>query len=123
MKRLIKQASGEYICLHSINTKSGEPIEFIARLSSNKLYFSIIQEHDFCSSSFYDGPDFEEAFSMYIDILLAFKDILSAENVAKHKSDFIYRANKLIVDMHDYKLSQQHTPYQKQQLFLGNNDF
>ena len=60
---------------------------------------------------------------MYIDILLAFKDILSAENVAKHKSDFIYRANKLIVDMHDYKLSQQHTPYQKQQLFLGNNDF
>ena len=66
MKRLVKKASGEYICLHSISTKSGEPIEFIARLSSNRLYFSIIQEHNFCSSSFYDGPDFEEAFSMYM---------------------------------------------------------
>ena len=123
MKRLVKKASGEYICLHSISTKSGEPIEFIARLSSNRLYFSIIQEHNFCSSSFYDGPDFEEAFSMYIDILLAFKDVLTAEQVSKHKPDFIYKANKLVVDTHDYKISQQKTPYQKQKLFIGNNDF
>ena len=123
MKRLVKTASGEYICLHSIRTKSGEPIEFIARLSSNRLYFSIIQEHKFCSSSFYDGPDFEEAFSMYIDILLAFKDVLTAEQVSKHKPDFIYKANRLVVDTHDYKISQQKTPYQKQKLFLGNNDF
>lgn len=118
MKRLVKLAS-YYITLHSFIGKTLEPVEFSARIVSNKIQYSIIVEHQFYNSSFYDGSSFEDAFEFYIDIVIAFKNVQYAEYVRRQKQRFLEKARRLLYEVTESKYREQHTPYFKKPLFLG----
>ena len=122
MKQLKKTASYS-INLHRILLDSGDMIEFEARIIANQVWYTIVQEHQFCSSSFYNGNDFDKAMKMYIEIVTAFKGIAMAEDVSKRKSDFLNKANQLVSEEKEYKSMEQHTIIHRRPLFLGNNDF
>ena len=124
LKRLKKVASGRmFVYLDSIQLLSGDSIEFTARISSNKVMFNISQYTDFSSSSYYDGNDFECAFDLYKEIVLAFKGIKAAEDLARKYRELEYRALHLIDEFNGSRIKEQKTLYHMQPLFLGNNDF
>ena len=123
MRRLLKKQASMYMLLHSFVTKNGYPIEFIARVSSNRLYYSIIMLNQFSSSSFYDGESFEAAFDFYIEIMTALYSLIEAEKVSKKKQTFLDKAIHLLDETAVNKYRHWHTPYHKAPLFLGMNDF
>ena len=123
MRRLLKKQASAYMLLHSFITNNGYPIEFTARISSNRLYYSIIMLNQFSSSSFYDGESFEAAFDFYVEIMTALYSLTEAEKVSRKKQTFLDKAISLLNETAVNKYSDWHTLYHKAPLFLGMNDF
>jgi hypothetical protein len=123
-KQLKKIASGRmFTYLDSFQLLSGDSIEFTARISSNKVMFNISQYTTFSSASYYDGNDFECAFDLYKELVLAFKGIKAAEELSNRYRELEYRAFHLIDEFNGSRIKEQKTLYHMQPLFLGNNDF
>lgn len=63
---------------------SGDVIGLSARIVNWKPWYQVYHEYDVGnSSSFYDGPNSESAYKMYLDLLIAFKGISRAEKFSK----------------------------------------
>ena len=121
MKRLIKKAS-YYIILHNCITKNGDPIEFYARVVSGKLRYSIVMEHQFHNSSFYDGESFEDAFDLYMTIIYKLYSVTKANQLMKQKQSFLFKAQKLLKEIADDIFRKRNTLYFNKPLFLGINE-
>jgi hypothetical protein len=81
---LSKTASSPYLYISSEVLGSGDVIGINARLVNRKPWYQVYLEYDVgIASSFYDGPDAESAFSMYGDVLTAFKGVKVAEGFSK----------------------------------------
>ena len=93
-KRLVRTASVSLL-LNSFSLNSGDLIAFESRILNNKPWFRIIQESQYNCNSFYDGNDFECAFELYIELLLAFKGLSKAEEIKKMKNIFLDKIKKL----------------------------
>ena len=95
MKRLIKKAS-YYVCLHSCIAKNGSPIEFIARIVSGRLQYSINMLHQYYSSSFYDGESFDDAFDLYTAIIAKLYSLTETEKLLNQKQLLLMRAKNML---------------------------
>ena len=93
--KISRLASSYITTLNSFVLGSGDTIGFDVRIVNNKPWFQIIHEHEFYTSNYYDGDDFEIAYKMYEELLLAFKRIPEAENLRKSKNSFKETINKL----------------------------
>ncbi|MNJ90031.1 hypothetical protein D3C87_76220 [compost metagenome] len=63
---------------------SGDVIGLSARIVNWNPWYQVYIEYDVGnSSSFYDGPNSEAAYKMYLDLLIAFKGISRAERFSK----------------------------------------
>jgi hypothetical protein len=120
--RTIK-ANSYFSSLHSIILKTGDCVDFQVRLLANRPWYSIIQEFDYGSSSYYDGPDFETAFDFYIEFVLAFKGIAFAEKVKKLKPKFELQTNQLLSEISFNKYDDMYQSLKRDPLFLGMSDF
>lgn len=100
-------------CVDSIATKSGDIIYFYVDIVNNDLWYRIIQESQFSSSSYYDGNDLDRAVELYKEILLAFKGLQKAENF-KIDIDYI---KKLLIQPNTQQCLKM------KPLFLGISDF
>lgn len=119
-KRII--TASYFTILHSFISRTGYPIEFLARIVSGKLMYSIVMYYEYESSSFYDGTSFEDAFDFYVEILSALKNITEAEKVKRYKKEFLSRASNLLLEAANYKVIERRHLYHKKPLFLGEND-
>jgi len=121
MKRLIKKAS-YYITLHSCVAKNGSPIEFLATLISGRLRYSIIMEHQFYNSSFYDGDSFDDAFDLYIAIIAKLYSATVTEQLIKQKQTLLFKAQALLKEAADDIFRKRNSLYFTKPLFLGINE-
>ena len=64
--------------------KSGDVIGICVRPVNRQPWYQVYIEYDTGTSSFYDGPDSDRAFSIYKDMLLAFKGVRVAEDFVKN---------------------------------------
>lgn len=120
MKRLIKKASVDYN-LHSFIAYC-TPIELSVRWTANRMWFSVVVDYPAGAASLYDGDDYDRAFDIYIEAILAFNGVTEAEKLAKLK-DKLYEDAKIFVgNEHVKKQREQRTLYQRKKLFLGGND-
>lgn len=119
----LTKTAAYYMSLHSIILKSGDYIDFQAKIMANRLWYTIIQDSNYNASSFYDGPDFEKAFEFYIEIVLAFKGVAIAEQVKKLRPDFERKANRLIAEKESHRYDEMYQALKRNPLFLGVNDF
>ena len=115
---MIKSAS-YFINLHSFVACNGEPVEFSVRILANRLQYSIIMLHQYCSSSFYDGNSFEDAFDFYIEIISALLSVTDAERVKKMKLILETKAKNLLMESASSSLQARNHLYFKKPLFLG----
>jgi hypothetical protein len=100
---------------------SGDVVGIGARMVNWKPWYQVFHEYDSGeSSSFYDGPDFEKSFQMYIDLLIAFKGISEAENFRKRIPQHLKQIRHLYRDQDD---KQYHNLLQQKPKFLGINDW
>jgi hypothetical protein len=119
---LTKQAS-LFVSLNSFVTKSGDTIEFQARILANRPWFQILHDSQFTTSSYYDGSDFEKAFDFYQELILAFKGVKKAEEVKRLRSSFEQKIERLQKEK-DYKTTDDMYGALKQRpLFLGIDVF
>ena len=93
--KMSRLASSYITTLHSIILGSGDIISFDVRIVNNKPWYQIAHNHEFYNSNYYDGDDFERAYEMYEELLLAFKRISEAEKLRKSKNTFQEDINKL----------------------------
>lgn len=116
--RMTKTASYS-MTLDSMSLTSGDLIELTLRYVNNKPWYQIRHEHDWESSSFYDGPDSKRAFQLYSDLLCSFKNISSAEKFVKSIPNLIERINKFSDNSTNTKFQDYHNLIQKKPSFLG----
>lgn len=113
--RLNKTASPS-IYLESSVLKSGDVIGISARVVNWKPWFQVYLQYDAGAySSFYDGPDMERAFSMYSDVLLAFKGVHEAERFRKSRGKYEDKIGQLVSN----RDTQYHNLILKSPKFLG----
>ena len=93
--KMSRLASSYITTLHSIILGSGDIISFDVRIVNNKPWYQIAHNHEFYNSNYYDGDDFERAYEMYEELLLAFKRIPEAEKLRKSKNTFQEDINQL----------------------------
>jgi len=93
--KMSRLASSYISTLHSIILGSGDIISFDVRIVNNKPWYQIAHNHEFYNSNYYDGDDFERAYEMYEELLLAFKRISEAEKLRKSKNNFQEDIKKL----------------------------
>lgn len=121
-KRIIT-SSVTYMPLDSFILNSGDIINFECRIVSKKTWFSINQQSNYHTSSFYDGPDFKKACEMYVEILLAFKGINKAEEFSKSINILERKIEKLKDEYKIMTMEDMYPGLKKKPLFLGNNEF
>lgn len=122
-RRLRKEAmNSHFIVLHSFISRFGYPVNFYARIVSNKLAYSVVTSYQFYDTSFYDGNDFNEAFNFYVEMVSAVLSISAAEEVKKQKSSFLDRAKYLLSETSEIKLKTWNTPYQVKKSYWGIAD-
>jgi hypothetical protein len=116
-----KTAASLFISLHSFTTKSGDTIEFQARILANRPWFQITQDSQFSVSSYYDGPDFEKAFDFYQELILAFKGVQKAEEIRRLKSSFEQKIRRLQTEKETD--NEMYDALKSRPLFLGIDVF
>mgnify|MGYP000853345461 CR=1 FL=1 len=113
-KRIITSSRG-YTILDNIALKSGDVITFSARTVNNGVWFQIIHNSRFCKSSYYDGPDFDRACDLFLELLLAFCGVKKAEEFSN--------AKEVIKDKSNLLIQMQQRPnvndIKRKQMFLG----
>lgn len=121
-QKFLKTASSYFLILDSIALKSGDVIEFHVKLINNKPWYQIIHISDYNASSYYDGNNFERAYDLYKEILLAFKGVLVAERLNELKSKFEYEIKQLQQD-ESFRKTDMHNNLFSNPLFLGISEF
>lgn len=91
----IKTASA-MMDFHSEILNSGDAIGIAVRTVNWKPWYQVYIEYGSGASSFYDGPDSNKAFSMYRDLLLAFKGVKAAEFFVKQIPKFEKQLQMLV---------------------------
>lgn len=119
----MNKTASYYTSLHSISLRSGDYIDFQVKVMANRPWYTIVQESSYDASSYYDGPDFERAFQMYLDIVTAFKGVSAAEQVQKLKSKCEHKADQLMEERNIGKYEDMYQSLKRNPLFLGMNDF
>ena len=119
----LNKTASYYTNLHSILLKSGDTITFQTKILANKPWYMIVQDSNYDISSYYDGPDFDRAFRMYVDIIMAFKGIKAAEDVNKLFDDFKKKSQLLLDEKKVYYYKDMYPTLKRNPLFLGGNDF
>ena len=119
MKRLVKKSSNMY--LSSFVLKSGDVIGIGARMVNWRPWYQVFHEYESGGvSSYYDGPENERAFQMYIDLLIAFKGVSEAESFRRKIPEYLSKLKHLYRDQQD---KQYHNLLMRQPKFLGINDW
>ena len=119
MKRLVKKASSMY--LSSFILKSGDVIGIGARMINWRPWYQVFHEYEAgASSSYYDGPDYEKAFQMYLDLLVAFKGVSEAEKFRRQIPYYLDKLKHLYRDQND---KQYHNLLMQKPSFLGISDW
>lgn len=119
---MTKQASF-YMPLDSMVLKSGDIIDFEAKILANKPWFQINQSSNFNTSSYYDGNDFDRACDIYTELLLAFKGASKAEQFSKTKNGLKDKIEKLEKERVQNRHEDMYDALKRKPLFLGLNDF
>ena len=73
------------------------------------------------NSNYYDGDNFDRAYEIYEELLLAFKKISDAENLRKNKNNFQENIKK-IFENRKKDLDNYYT-LKRAPMFLGVNNF
>lgn len=118
-KRMKRTASSSFMTLHSFVTRDGYPVDFIARISSNRLVYTVLVSYQFNDASFYDGEDFDEAFKYYIETMSALLSIPEAEAAKKMKASFLDKAKYLLSELSEYRIMNRTNTVQKKKLYWG----
>lgn len=120
-KDLMIKTSSYMMDLSSSILKSGDVIGISVRVVNWEPWFQVYLEYDAgASSSFYDGPDRDKAFRMYMDVLTAFKGVSEAETFKKSIPLYISQIEK---NVDSGKKKDYHNLILKAPKFLGINDF
>ena len=107
--------------LDSSILKSGDVVGISVRIVNWKPWFQVYLEYDVgTSSSFYDGPDMDKAFRMYMDVLMALKGVTETERFKKQIPFFKAQIEK---DLENENKKEYHNLILKSPKFLGINDF
>lgn len=119
--RMKREASTSslFMVLHSFIANNGFPVEFIARISSNKLMYTVLVTYQFNDASFYDGDNFDEAFKYYVETVSALLSVPAAEEVKRMKSSFLNKSKYLLSEMSEYRIQNRTTAVQKKKLYWG----
>jgi len=118
---LIKTASSYVTTLSSIVLNSGDIVGFDVRIVNGRPWYQVIHEHEFYTSNYYDGDNFERAYEFYEELLLAFKRMPEAENLRKSKNSFKEIINKLFQTKK--KDTDNYYTLKRAPSFLGVNNF
>ena len=107
--------------ISSFTLKSGDVIGISARMVNWRPCYQVFQEYEAgASSSFYDGPEYEKAFQMYIDLLIAFKGVSEAEDFRRQVPNYLHKIKHLYRDQND---KQYHNLLMNKPSFLGISDW
>ena len=101
--------------------KSGDVIGIGSRVVNNKPWYQVYQEGEYCTSSFYDGDDYDKAMRVYKDLLTAFKGVGSSEQFGRSEVKIKEQIDKMVEDKKndDYNFQR----LKNDMLFLGVNLF
>lgn len=126
MKRLIRKKMVKTANYISNNfdyfiLASGDMIAIGCRLVNNKPWYQVYQEGQYCTSSYYDGNDYDKALRIYKDLLLAFKGVDCSEKFSKSENKIKSQIDNLINEKQndDYNFQK----LKSNPLFLGVNEF
>jgi len=119
---LTKQAS-LYISLDLFVLKSGDVIEFQAKILANRPWFQITHDSLYTTSSYYDGCDFERAFDFYQELVLAFKGVQKAEEIRRLRSSFEKKIERLKNEQSKKPMEDMYHTLKHKPLFLGIDSF
>lgn len=75
---------------------SGDVIGLTVRVVNWQPWYQVYLDYGTGSSSFYDGPDADEAFSTYVDLLLVFRGISAAESFSRNRGVYDKRVNDFV---------------------------
>lgn len=80
---MINKTASTMMDLDSEMLNSGDVIGITVRVVNWKPWYQVYIEYGSGTSSFFDGPESDKAFSIYKDLLLAFKGVKVAESFNK----------------------------------------
>lgn len=128
MKRLIKKQKQLCKTAGMVGTnfdyfvlQSGDVIGVGCRVVNNKPWYQVYQEGAYCTSSFYDGDNYETAIRMYKDLLTAFQGISYSEKFDKSETKIKQQVDQMIEEKKDDNYNFQRL--KSDPLFLGVNPF
>jgi hypothetical protein len=107
----------------SFTLKSGDMITFEGRIVNNKPWYQVLHDSDFNTSSYYDGADFERAFDIYTECVLAFQGAAKAEELRKRKDSFEKRIQQMIDASESDRKETMYNYLKRSPKFLGMSDF
>lgn len=120
--KMINKTAGNMMNLEDEMLPSGDIIGIAVRTVNWQPWFQVYLEYGQGSSSFYDGPDASRAFSMYRDLLLAFKGVKAAENFKKALPKYQKQLEMFVVSPKSQNLNDYyHNLLLKKPSFLGYN--
>lgn len=118
----INKTAGNMMNLEDEMLPSGDIIGIAVRTVNWQPWFQVYLEYGQGSSSFYDGPDVSRAFSMYRDLLLAFKGVQAAENFKKALPKYEQQLERFLITPKSQQLNDYyHNLSVKKPSFLGYN--
>lgn len=120
-KTMMVKTSSYEMDLDNCILKSGDVIGISVRIVNWEPWFQVYLEYDAgASSSFYDGPDMDKAFRMYMDVLIAFKGVSETE---RFKKQIPFYKNQIEKSVENGNKKEYHNLILKTPKFLGINDF
>ena len=114
--KMTRTASTKYMPLKWFCSKSGLSYSLNARKLANRIFYSIIVESEYDSSTLYDGEDYNDAFELFCELSIAIKGITFAEELAKAKEKLLNSSMSIIEDI------PQDMTVKTKPLFLGDSD-
>lgn len=123
LKKEITKIASFTMVFDNIKLKSGDLISLEGRIVNNKPWYRVLHDFDFSASSYYDGDDFERAFSMYSECVLAFQGVAKAEELKKRKDFFEKRIQQMLDSNEKDRNETMYNYLKRSPLFLGMSDF
>lgn len=101
---------------------SGDVIGLSVRVVNWKPWYQVYLDYGMGTSSFYDGPELNRAFSIYRDILLAFKGVKAAEEFTRQIPKYQKRLETFVGSPKDNSIDGYYQDlFSKKPKFLGYN--
>jgi hypothetical protein len=103
LKKKKMQRTANYVTndFDSFFLGSGDVIAIGCRLVNNKPRYQVYQEGLYCSSSYYDGDDYDRALQMYKDLMTAFNGVGKTEGFAESEAKIKENIKSLINEKED----------------------